>query len=61
MNKFYFIQKVPILNLDLFKTVGIVIIPTVVDESPNKIFLANLPSKMDELMIMDELKLREMG
>ncbi|EGR27170.1 splicing factor u2af large subunit, putative [Ichthyophthirius multifiliis] len=49
------------LNLDLFKTIGIVIIPTVVDDGPNKIFLANLPTQMDELMILDELKLREMG
>lgn len=51
----------PKLNFDLFKTVGIVIIPTVVDDGPNKIFLANLPTKMDELMILDELKLRDIG
>lgn len=53
--------QVPKLNFDLFKTVGIVIIPTVVEDGPNKIFLANLPTKMDELMILDELKLRDMG
>ena len=49
------------LNLELFETIGIVIIPTIVEDGPNKIFLANLPTKMDELMILDELKLREMG
>lgn len=54
-------EKIPKLNFDLFKTVGIVIIPTVVEDGPNKIFLANLPTKMDELMILDELKLRDMG
>ncbi|KAL4441794.1 hypothetical protein ABPG74_008791 [Tetrahymena malaccensis] len=56
-----FEANIPKLNFDLFKTVGIVIIPTIVDDGPNKIFLANLPTKMDELMILDELKLRDMG
>lgn len=57
----YSFEKVPKLNFELFKTVGIVIIPTVVEEGSNKIFLANLPTKMDELMIIDELKLRDIG
>jgi len=54
-------RPVPRLDLSLLETIGIVIIPTVVDDGPNKIFLANLPTMMDEMTLLEALKLKDFG
>ncbi|KRX00556.1 hypothetical protein PPERSA_04577 [Pseudocohnilembus persalinus] len=54
-------RPVPQLDISLLEGIGIVIIPTQVEDSTNKIFLANLPNNLDEFTILENLKLREHG
>lgn len=54
-------RAIPQLDLSLLEGIGILIIPTQVEDSPNKIFLANLLNTLDEYTILENLKLKEHG
>ncbi len=54
-------RPIPKLDLSLLESIGIVIIPTLVEDGPNKIFLANLPTSMDEYTILEALKIKDYG
>jgi hypothetical protein len=45
-------REIPPINVRPLEDIGIFVISTQVEDSPNKMFIANLPTNQDELSLL---------